>query len=854
MPTDIDLDYWSWVNGPSGATTIPRWAADPAPGEGFLDTEIPAWALTALRTLADDLAVPLSSVFLAAHAKVLGALTGEQIFATGYLAGDGGRPLPCRLIVCPGSWRNLIEDAHRSQGEVWAHRRHFLAQSTQTAVVPGPVFDTIVSPGDSGSAAPDVPLTVPLRVAFGSGPRQDDAGEAGGVLRLHYDTSAIDGEFADRIAGYHLSALAAMAGDPDGAHHRYCLLSQEELDFQIAGLAGPDRVLPDQRAHEIFEERVRAHPDRIAAVHGGDQQTYAELNARANQIGRRLLDSGLQAEDVVAVVTERNLDWMACVLGIFKAGGAYLPLEPHFPPARIARVLSRAEARLVLTESASATNLRAALSELEGIGVIDVDELPAPATRGIGGAESGDLGVPVQPGQLAYLYFTSGSTGEPKGAMCEHAGMLNHLFAKIDDLRIGSEDVLSQTAPQCFDISLWQLVAALLVGGRTHIVEQETILDVERFVDTLAGGGVTVAQVVPSYLEAVLTYLETHPRGLPDLRCVSATGEALKAELVNRWFAAMPGISLVNAYGLTETSDDTNHEVMDAPPADGRVCLGRTVNNARVYIVDEQLVPVPLGAPGVICFAGVCVGRGYVNDPERTAETYLEDPYHPGERLYRGGDIGRWLPGGRLDFLGRRDHQVKISGFRIEIGEIENALARVPGVSDAGVVVAESAGGARQLVAFYSGPQAMDAESIRARLGESLPDYMVPHSVHWCRTMPLTANGKIDRAALLTLAADPGAGTDIVTPQTPTELLLADTWSRLLGLTREQIGRNDHFFDRGGTSLSAIKLVIALNRIVTPQDVMAHPVLTDLAALVDSRTPGGNTPPAAQLPVTTSAQ
>ena len=186
----------------------------------------------------------------------------------------------------------------------------------------------------------------------------------------------------------------------------------------------------------------------------------------------------------------------------------------------------------------------------------------------------GDLGVAVGPDQLAYIYFTSGSTGEPKGAMCEHAGMLNHLYAKIDDLEIGEGQVVAQTAPQCFDISLWQLVSALLVGGRTLIVEQEVILDVERFVDTIADGRVNVLQVVPSYLEVVLSYLEQHPRELPDLRCVSVTGEALKKELAQRWFAAEPGIKLVNAYGLTETSDDTNHEVMDRAPDGDRVPLG----------------------------------------------------------------------------------------------------------------------------------------------------------------------------------------------------------------------------------------------------------------------------------------
>src|SRR6266511_1362955 len=301
-------------------------------------------------------------------------------------------------------------------------------------------------------------------------------------------------------------------------------------------LAGPSRKLPDHRAHEAFEDQARARPDTIAALHGSSQLTYGELNARANRVARALLARGLTREGVGGVVAERNLDWMTAVLAIFKAGGAYLPIEPHFPAERIARTLSRAGCRLVLTERGSTAMLDQALESLSGVETLFIDAASAE------GHPDGDLGVDVAPDQLAYVYFTSGSTGEPKGAMCEHAGLLNHLFAKIDDLRIGEGDVVAQTAPQCFDISLWQLVSALLAGGRTLLVEQEVILDAERFVDRIVHGKVGVLQVVPSYLEALLSYLEQHPRELPDLRCVSVTGEALKKELVERWFAVKPGI------------------------------------------------------------------------------------------------------------------------------------------------------------------------------------------------------------------------------------------------------------------------------------------------------------------------
>src|SRR5204863_4113880 len=296
---------------------------------------------------------------------------------------------------------------------------------------------------------------------------------------------------------------------------------------------------------------------------------------------------------------------------------------------------------------------------------------------------------------------------------------LNHLCAKIHDLGIGRGHVVAQTAPQCFDISLWQLVSALLVGGRTLVVGQETILDAKRFVDEIVGGRVAFLQVVPSYLEVLLSYLERNPRDLPDLRCVSVTGEALKKELVQRWFAIQPTIKLLNAYGLTETSDDTNHEIMGRVPDRERVPLGRPIQNVYVYVVDEQLSPVPLGAPGEIAFSGVCVGRGYVNDLERTQRAFMSDPHREGHRLYRSGDYGRWLPDGKLEFLGRRDTQVKVSGFRIEIGEIENTLLRLPGLRDGAVVVTGRGDHGKRLVAFYSGERALDAGLLRDRLGES---------------------------------------------------------------------------------------------------------------------------------------
>jgi hypothetical protein len=277
---------------------------------------------------------------------------------------------------------------------------------------------------------------------------------------------------------------------------------------------------------------------------------------------------------------------------------------------------------------------------------------------------------------------------------------------------------------------------------------------------------------------------------------------------------------------------------MDRAPAGGRMPLGRPVSNVRVYVVGEDLAPVPLGAAGLIAFSGVCVGRGYVNDPDRTRQAYRADPHHPGQRLYLGGDYGRWQPDGKLEFLGRRDSQVKIRGFRIEIGEIENTLLRVPGVRDGAVVAAGRPGPGQRLVAFYTSPRPLETGVLRDRLGESLPGYMIPAAFCWRETLPLTANSKIDKKTLTALAGEPGdaaAGPGYDPPSTPAERRLAAAWATVLGLGQDQISRHDNFFDRGGSSLLAVKLAITLDRAVSLKDLTRHPVLADMAALINGK-------------------
>jgi amino acid adenylation domain-containing protein len=616
--------------------------------------------------------------------------------------------------------------------------------------------------------------------------------EAGKVLS--YDTEAFDEAYARRFAGYLANALA-------GAD----FLPAEEREHLIHGRTGPAVVLPDKRFHELFAEVARSGPDRIAASSPGRQWTYGELDRAANRVANGLLAQGVAAEEVVGIAVGRTLEWLAAIIGVFKAGAAYLPIETDYPPARVAALMEQSRGRTLITP--------ALYEDLQGF-------------------PDSDPGVTVHPGQLAYVYFTSGSTGLPKGAMCEHAGMVNHLLAKIADFELGPDSVVVENAQASFDISLWQLVAPLLAGGRTHIVAQEEILDVHQFLDTVVKHDATVVQVVPSYLDILLRETERNPRDLGRLAFVGVTGEAISKPLVTRFFAQHPDLKLVNGYGATEASDDTTHEVIAAPPAEELVPVGRPVANVAVYILGPDGDLRPLGSAGEIAFSGVCVGRGYINDPERTAEAFDDDPFRPGERIYRTGDYGRWLPSGTLEFHGRRDEQVKINGIRIELGEVEARLLDHPGVRTASVIVVKLPGAGKSLVGFYTGPPEPDA--VRDHLRSVLPVLSVPARLHRIDTLPLNTNGKVDKKALAATALRSETHAAKQSPATETERRIAQVWAQALDRSVEQIGRDDHFFDLGGGSLTALRVVATLDGLIGLPDLLEEPRLRHLAARAEA--------------------
>lgn len=622
------------------------------------------------------------------------------------------------------------------------------------------------------------------------------------------------------------------------------LLSPRERQTILAEFNATDAPIPGgQTLLPVLQQQVERVPDKIACVYGTQSLTYRQLDFEADRIAGYLRSVGVGPDVVVVVLTRRSIDFLVAVLAVFKAGGAYLPLDPVEPSNRFSQVLGQSGAQWLLCSG-----------ELLPRIVSEVDRMPPAERPEVSCIEElrqrersrGPLSIRCGPRNLSYVIYTSGSTGVPKGAMVEHVGMLNHLIAKIGDLGLTDADRVAQTASQCFDISVWQFLAVLMVGGRLEIATDEAAHDPSLLSEWIDREGITIFETVPTMLRAMLEQVTStgtrHP-SLSSLTWMVVTGEALPTELCRLWLKLHPGIPMLNAYGPTECSDDVTHGVIDQPPARDVVQtpIGRPVANMRLFVLDRSGLPLPVGAIGGLFVAGVGVGRGYLRDPMRTAEVFVPDPFssEPGSRLYRTGDLGRYRPDGNLEFLGRTDHQVKVRGFRIELGEIESLLEEHVAVRAAVALAREEGTGGKRLVAYVvpSAGVTPSSSDLRAHLERRLPDYMVPAAFVFLEAFPLMLSGKVDRRALPAPDRNQFAlDAAYVAPSTPTERKLAEIWAEVLEV--ERVGVHDGFFELGGHSLSAIQLISRVRETfgiaVTPPNLFSNPTVGGLAAAIDS--------------------
>ncbi|WP_406841627.1 non-ribosomal peptide synthetase (plasmid) [Streptomyces sp. AHU1] len=669
---------------------------------------------------------------------------------------------------------------------------------------------------------------------LGAGAKFDLAlslGERDGCIvgTLDYACALFDAETVERHIQQLRRVLVQMASHQDTSVTALELLSEHERAQLLTGFDEAAREITPVPFPTLFERNVDKSPQAVAVEFGSLSLTYAELNARANRLARHLVERGVGPERVVAVALPRSVQWLVAILAVMKAGGAYLPVDPTYPPDRIAYMLKDADPTCVLTDTDTASGLPATndlllvddSAMLELVGSIDPGNLT-----------DTERNAPLETTAPAYIIYTSGSTGWPKGVVVTHAGIAALSVTQRERLGVTEESRVLQFASPSFDAATWEVCMALLSGARLVMAPATDLMPGEGLAEVVRRHAVTHATLPPAAL-AVMS-----PDGLPEGMTLVVAGEACPAALVEQWSVNR---RMINAYGPTET---TVCATMSAPLSGALTPpIGKPVAGSRVYILDTHLQPVPPGVRGELYVAGASLARGYLGRPELTAERFIEDPHGvPGSRMYRTGDLARWRADGQLEFVGRVDHQVKVRGFRIELGEVEAALLDQPGVVET-VVLAENdgAGGTRLLAAVGLGEpdesaaqrpaQARSVSEWRASLARRLPGYMLPELVIELPCLPHTPTGKIDREALLYLARTAGPSqVNTSTPRDHIELTLYQIWKRLL--LHPDIGIDDNFFDIGGTSISAIKMAHAIreafDETLPLRDIMLHPTIEAL--------------------------
>ncbi|MCO8170249.1 non-ribosomal peptide synthase/polyketide synthase [Pseudomonas sp. 21LCFQ02] len=682
----------------------------------------------------------------------------------------------------------------------------------------------------SGRTHTNYPLTV---VCYPG----DDLG-----LHLSYDQRFFDEPTVQRLLGDFQRLLLALADGFDQDFAALPLLGDDERRLLTEDCNRSERSYPFEQGYvPLFEAQVAAHPQRIAAACQGEAWSYAELERRANRLGHALLAAGVQPDQPVALLAERSLALLGMINGTLKAGAGYLPLDPAHPQQRLAQIIDTSAAD-VLVCSAACRELAEQLLEELGCATGRPKLLVWDEVQQGSGNETAP-NVPVSGQHLAYVIYTSGSTGVPKGVAVHQAGMLNNQLSKVPYFGLDEHSVIAQTASQSFDISVWQFLAAGLCGARVEIVPDLIAHDPAALLSHVRATGITVLESVPSLIQSLLAEPQAD---LSALRWLLPTGEAMPPALARQWLERYPQVTLVNAYGPAECSDDVALFPVDqASTAGSYLPIGTPTDNNRLYVLDEELQAVAALAHGELFIAGTGVGRGYLNDPLRTASSYLPNPFGaPGERLYRSGDLARRRNDGVLEYVGRADHQVKIRGYRIELGEIEARLRQWPQIRD-GAVAAQHTATGHYLVGYLVGrDDAVDVDALKAHLAQTLPEYMVPRHWQLLDKLPLNPNGKLDRKALPALEFN--ASQHYQAPTSELETTLAQIWSDVLGV--ENVGITDNFFDLGGHSLLATQIASRVQQTLqrsvplramfecsTVQELAQHIEKLDGAALTEEK-------------------
>jgi amino acid adenylation domain-containing protein/non-ribosomal peptide synthase protein (TIGR01720 family) len=635
-------------------------------------------------------------------------------------------------------------------------------------------------------------------------------------MLITYDTEHFEAAAIGQVLSHVQQVLAEMVAEPEQRISDVQILTDAERQQLLFDWNDTSSEYPrDRCVHQLFEQQVEQSPDAVAVVYGDQQLTYRELNTRANQLARYLNKLGVGPEVLVGICLERSLEMVVGVLGILKAGGAYVPLDPSYPKERLNFILNDSQAEVLLTEN----RLSEVILESRAHTVcLDAD-------RGSIAKESkaNPTGMAFAE-NLAYVIYTSGSTGRPKGVGITHCNTIALLYWAKDVFH--SEDlagVLASTSI-CFDLSVFELFFPLSRGGKVILAE-----NVLQLINLPSAKDVTLINTVPSAIAELLRI-----DGVPDsVRTINLAGEPLKNNIVKQIYQASKVSQVFDLYG---PSEDTTYSTFALRDGDRSATIGRPISNSQIYLLDAHMQPVPVGVSGEIYIGGDGLARGYLNRPELTAEKFIPDPFSedPATRLYKTGDLARYLPDGNIEFLGRIDHQVKIRGFRIELGEIESVLGRHPTVRETVVIAREDVPGDKRLVAYVvaSHEPTPTFSELRSFLKEKLPDYMIPSAFVYLDSLPLTPNGKLDRRALPRPEQSRSELEAVyVAPQSEVERIIAEVWQQVLRV--EQVGVHDNFFDLGGHSLLLIqihnKFQEFFRKTIPITDIFRYPTIKALA-------------------------